>query len=113
MNHKFDVYPYVFMDIVKYEIKASVAYHASTFMEWYWYLDFRLAELTAKDKEKKLLEMAKNDLEAYIYDMNDKLTDEDHEKCSTSAQREEYSKLFAEAGEWMYEQEEDAKKEVF
>lgn len=34
MNHKFDVYPYVFMDIVKYEIKASVAYHASTFMEW-------------------------------------------------------------------------------
>lgn len=78
-----------------------------------WYLDFRLAELTAKDKEKKLLEMAKNDLEAYIYDMNDKLTDEDHEKCSTSAEREEYSKLFAEAGEWMYEQEEDAKKEVF
>lgn len=74
--------------------------------------DFRLAELTAKDKEKKLLEKAKNDLEAYIYDMSDKLTDDDHEKCSTSTEREEYSKLFAEAGEWMYEQEEDAKKEV-
>lgn len=73
----------------------------------------RLAELTAKDKEKKLLEKAKNDLEAYIYDMSDKLSDEDHEKCSTSTEREEYSKLFAEAGEWMYEQEEDAKKEVF
>lgn len=73
----------------------------------------RLAELTAKDKEKKLLEKAKNDLEAYIYDMSDKLTDDDHEKCSTSTEREEYSKLFAEAGEWMYEQEEDAKKEVY
>lgn len=73
----------------------------------------RLAELTAKDKEKKLLEKAKNDLEAYIYDMSDKLTDDDHEKCSTSTEREAYSKLFAEAGEWMYEQEEDAKKEVY
>ncbi|XP_022325239.2 hypoxia up-regulated protein 1-like isoform X1 [Crassostrea virginica] len=73
----------------------------------------RLAELTAKDKEKKLLEMAKNDLEAFIYDMSDKLNDEDHEKCSTATEREEYSKLLAEAGEWMYEQEEDAKKEVF
>lgn len=76
------------------------------------FLHFRLAELTAKDKEKKLLEMAKNDLEAFIYDMSDKLNDEDHEKCSTATEREEYSKLLAEAGEWMYEQEEDAKKEV-
>lgn len=57
--------------------------------------------------------MVKNDLEAYIYDMNDKLTDEDYEKCSIFAEREEYSKLFAEVGEWMYEQEEDVKKEVF
>lgn len=56
--------------------------------------------------------MAKNDLEAFIYDMSDKLNDEDHEKCSTATEREEYSKLLAEAGEWMYEQEEDAKKEV-
>lgn len=103
MNYKFDVYLYVFMDIVIYEIKVLVVFYVFIFIEWYWYLDFRLVELIVKDKEKKLLEMVKNDLEAYIYDMNDKLTDEDYEKCSIFAEREEYSKLFAEVGEWMYE----------
>ncbi|XP_061188994.1 hypoxia up-regulated protein 1-like isoform X1 [Saccostrea echinata] len=73
----------------------------------------RLTDLTAKDKEKKLLEKAKNDLEAFVYDMGDKIHDEDHQKCSTETEREELSKMLSDAGEWMYEQEEDAKKEVF
>jgi hypoxia up-regulated 1 len=73
---------------------------------------FRLADLTAKDKEKKLLEKAKNDLEAYIFDMNDKLTWEVYEKCSTYTERETLGKMFMEASDWMYDQDDDAKKEV-
>ncbi|XP_052061435.1 hypoxia up-regulated protein 1-like isoform X3 [Mytilus californianus] len=73
----------------------------------------KLAELTAKDKEKKLLEKSKNDLEAFIFDMNDKLTQEVYEKCSTEAEREKLSKLMSEASDWMYDQEEDAKAEIY
>ncbi|CAC5426298.1 HYOU1 [Mytilus coruscus] len=73
----------------------------------------KLAELTAKDKEKKLLEKSKNDLEAFIFDMNDKLTQEVYEKCSTEAEREKLSKLLSEASDWMYDQEEDAKAEIY
>ena len=36
-------------------------------------LSFRLSDLTARDKEKVLLEKAKNELESFIYDMGDKL----------------------------------------
>lgn len=73
---------------------------------------YRLAELTAKDKAKKVLEKSKNDLEAFIFDMNDKLTQEMYEKCSTEAEREKLTKLLSEASDWMYDQEEDATAEV-
>ncbi|VDI13919.1 Hypothetical predicted protein [Mytilus galloprovincialis] len=73
----------------------------------------KLAELTAKDKAKKVLEKSKNDLEAFIFDMNDKLTQEMYEKCSTEAEREKLTKLLSEASDWMYDQEEDAKAEVY
>ncbi|CAG2256140.1 HYOU1 [Mytilus edulis] len=73
----------------------------------------KLAELTDKDKAKKLLEKSKNDLEAFIFDMNDKLTQEMYEKCSTEAEREKLTKLLSEASDWMYDQEEDAKAEVY
>ena len=73
---------------------------------------FRLSDLTAKDKEKKLLEQAKNELEAFIYDMGDKLTQELYEKCSTEEERESINKHLADASDWLYDQEEDTKKEV-
>ncbi|XP_063441737.1 hypoxia up-regulated protein 1-like isoform X3 [Mytilus trossulus] len=73
----------------------------------------KLAELTTKDKAKKLLEKSKNDLEAFIFDMSDKLTQEMYEKCSTEAEREKLTKLLSEASDWMYDQEEDAKAEVY
>lgn len=44
--------------------------------------------------------------------MNDKLTQEMYEKCSTEAEREKLTKLLSEASDWMYDQEEDAKAEV-
>ncbi|XP_069115800.1 hypoxia up-regulated protein 1-like isoform X1 [Argopecten irradians] len=73
----------------------------------------KLADLTAKDKEKKLLEKAKNDLEAFIFDMGDRLSQPLYEKCSTETEREEYSKTLSESSDWMYEQDDDAKKEIY
>lgn len=72
----------------------------------------RLADLTAKDKEKKLLEKAKNELESYIYDAQDKLSQDVYEKCSTEEEREKYSGLLSEASDWLYEVEEDTPKQV-
>ena len=72
----------------------------------------RLADLTAKDKEKKLLEKAKNELESFVYETMDKLSQEIYEKCSTEEEREKYNTLLSEASDWLYEQEEDAPKEV-
>ncbi|XP_021370536.1 hypoxia up-regulated protein 1-like [Mizuhopecten yessoensis] len=73
----------------------------------------KLADLTAKDKEKKLLEKAKNDLEAFIFEMGDRLSRPMYEKCSTEMEREEYSKVLSESSDWMYEQDDDAKKEIY
>ncbi|KAL5019858.1 hypothetical protein ScPMuIL_002750 [Solemya velum] len=73
----------------------------------------RLSEMTAKDKEKKLLEQSKNDLEAYLFDMADKITQEAYVECSTEEERESLSKKLAEASDWQYEQDDDAKKEIF
>lgn len=73
----------------------------------------KLADLTAKDKEKKLLEKAKNELESFVYETMDKLSQEIYEKCSTEEEREKYSTLLSEASDWLYEQEEDAPKETF
>ena len=44
--------------------------------------------------------------------MGDKLTQELYEKCSTEEERESISKNLADASDWLYDQEEDTKKEV-
>ena len=71
-----------------------------------------MSDLTARDKEKVLLEKAKNELESFIYDMGDKLTQELYEKCTTAEEREAISKNLADASDWLYDQEEGTKKEV-
>jgi hypothetical protein len=65
----------------------------------------KLAELERKDRERVMLEEARNKVESYIYRIKNKLIDEEVTigKVSTEAQREEISKLAADAEEWMYE----------
>ncbi|XP_052804905.1 hypoxia up-regulated protein 1-like isoform X2 [Mya arenaria] len=70
----------------------------------------KLADLTARDTEKKLLEKAKNELESFVYDMMDKLSQELYVRCSTEEQREEWMKSLSEASDWLYEQEEETPK---
>ncbi|KAK3107370.1 hypothetical protein FSP39_012931 [Pinctada imbricata] len=73
----------------------------------------KLSDLAAKDKEKKLLEKAKNNLESFIFNTGDKLIQEEYEKCSTEGEREDINKALAEASDWMYDQDDDAKREVY
>jgi hypothetical protein len=65
----------------------------------------KLAELERKDRERVMLEEARNKVESYIYRIKNKLIDDEANiaKVSTEAQREEISKLAVDAEEWMYE----------
>ncbi|XP_050415640.1 hypoxia up-regulated protein 1 isoform X1 [Patella vulgata] len=73
----------------------------------------RLKELRKLDLEKVELEKAKNSLESYIFDMQDKMSQEDYMTCSTTEEQENMSKLFSESSDWLYETPEDTKKEEY
>jgi hypoxia up-regulated 1 len=63
----------------------------------------KLLEMALKDKERMMLEEAKNRVESYIYYVKNKLMDEESaiEKVSTKKQREEAEKLALDAEEWL------------
>lgn len=65
----------------------------------------KLAELERKDRERVMLEEARNKVESYIYLIKNKLVDDEEAigKVSTTEQREELSKLANDAEEWMYD----------
>lgn len=65
----------------------------------------KLLELASKDKERMMLEEAKNKVESYIYKIKNKLMDDEEavEKFSTEKQRDEVKKLADSAEEWLYE----------
>eukprot|EP00540_Astrosyne_radiata_P017034 CAMPEP_0116852442 /NCGR_PEP_ID=MMETSP0418-20121206/17292_1 /TAXON_ID=1158023 /ORGANISM="Astrosyne radiata, Strain 13vi08-1A" /LENGTH=619 /DNA_ID=CAMNT_0004484599 /DNA_START=34 /DNA_END=1895 /DNA_ORIENTATION=+ len=66
---------------------------------------FKMTELTRKDKERVMLEEARNKVESYIYHIKNKLVDDEEVigKVSTEEQREEIRKLAEDAEEWMYD----------
>ena len=71
-----------------------------------------MRELKRKDEEKLQLAKATNDLESFIVDTQDKLYQEDYEKCSTESEREELQKSLSEASDWLYEQDSSTEKKV-
>ncbi|KAL3924461.1 MAG: hypothetical protein SGILL_001033 [Bacillariaceae sp.] len=75
---------------------------------------FNLAELARKDKERVLLEEAKNHLESYFYKIKNKLVDDEENiaTISTAEQREEISKLATEAEDWLFDEGDTAELEV-
>merc|ERR1712125_14104 len=56
----------------------------------------KMDELARKDKERQMLEEARNKVESYIYKIKNKLVDDEENigKVTTESQREEVSKLF-------------------
>lgn len=65
----------------------------------------KLADLKRKDQERVMLEEAKNRVESYIYQIKNKLIDDEDNiaKVSTEEQREELRKLAEDGEEWLYD----------
>mmetsp|Transcript_14708 Transcript_14708/g.16217 ORF Transcript_14708/g.16217 Transcript_14708/m.16217 type:complete len:932 (-) Transcript_14708:46-2841(-) len=65
----------------------------------------KLMELAQKDKDRMMLEEARNKVESYIYEIKNKLSDyeDDIAKISTEEQREALRKAAENAEEWMYD----------
>lgn len=65
----------------------------------------KLLDLAKKDKERVLLEEARNKVESYVYFIKNKISDDEENinKVSTEEQRAHVLKLAEEAEEWMYE----------
>jgi len=75
---------------------------------------FNIAELARIDKERVLLEEAKNNVESYMYKIKNKLMDHEEEiaKVSTEEQRAELLKSAEVAEEWLFGEADDADLET-
>ena len=75
----------------------------------------KLNELARKDKERMMLEEAKNKVESYIYQIKNKLVDDEENvnKVTNDKQRKEIKKLADDAEEWMYDDGYDADLPTF
>eukprot|EP00538_Stauroneis_constricta_P000438 CAMPEP_0119551156 /NCGR_PEP_ID=MMETSP1352-20130426/4487_1 /TAXON_ID=265584 /ORGANISM="Stauroneis constricta, Strain CCMP1120" /LENGTH=934 /DNA_ID=CAMNT_0007597165 /DNA_START=299 /DNA_END=3103 /DNA_ORIENTATION=+ len=65
----------------------------------------KMIELDRKDMERIALEAEKNKVESYIYQIKNKLIDDEEllSKVSTEEQREELKKISEDAEEWLYD----------
>ncbi|XP_053861821.1 hypoxia up-regulated protein 1 isoform X3 [Malaclemys terrapin pileata] len=77
------------LDLLEEELKSSVK---------------KLQDLTVRDLEKQELEKSANSLEAFIFETQDKLYQEEYQFVSTEEQREEISRKLSEASNWMEEE---------
>ena len=73
----------------------------------------RISEMRKKDQEKKKIEKAKNDLETFIIDGQDKLYQDKYVTCSKEEERADLTAKFSAASDWLYEQEEDTPRKVW
>ncbi|KAL8594265.1 hypothetical protein ACOMHN_044209 [Nucella lapillus] len=101
--------------VVKENIEASVEVKdmADLTGDTFAQARLRLEALQTKDQEKMALGQAKNELEGFIFDTQDKLTQDHYEACSTPEERTHIQHQMSQASDWLYEQPEDSKKEVF
>lgn len=73
---------------------------------------YRLRDLTKKDEDKNRLAAVKNNLEAFSYDVKNKLYEEEYEACSTEEEREEIREKITAIMDWYDEQGLDTVVEV-
>lgn len=73
----------------------------------------RLAEMTERDLEKKLLEAAKNSLESFIFDMQDKMYSDEYVQASEEEERTTITSTLSAASDWLYEDGESADRKAF
>uniref|UniRef100_A0A8C0GUL3 Hypoxia up-regulated protein 1 n=1 Tax=Chelonoidis abingdonii TaxID=106734 RepID=A0A8C0GUL3_CHEAB len=77
------------LDLLEEELKSSVK---------------KLQDLTVRDLEKQEREKSANSLEAFIFETQDKLYQEEYQFVSTEEQRGEISRKLSEASNWMEEE---------
>lgn len=68
--------------------------------------------MTKKDEDKKKLAAVKNELEAFSYDVKNKLYEEEYESSSTEEERETIREKITEIMDWYDEQGLDTTLEV-
>ena len=65
----------------------------------------RLKYFAKIDKDKAALEKARNELESFVFDAQDKLTSQKmYVDCSTDTERAAILRQLSEASDWLYEQ---------
>ena len=64
------------------------------------------------EREKQLLAQAKNEIESFVFDIQDKMDQPDYKKCSTEEERTEILSKMSEASDWLFDQEDDAPRKV-
>lgn len=72
----------------------------------------RIEDLRRRDIEKRKLEKAKNELESFIVEAQDRLYQTEYEKCSKEEERVEMQSKLSLASDWLYEQEDSTPRKV-
>ncbi|KAI6650452.1 Hypoxia up-regulated protein 1 isoform X2 [Oopsacas minuta] len=73
----------------------------------------KLLTLALKDEEKRLLELAQNNLEAFIYDLKERLFRDETLALTSEEQREEMANVILKISEWFFDQGADTPKEEY
>jgi len=71
-----------------------------------------IAQLKKLEEEKHLLAQVKNEIEAFVFDAQDRLEQKDYKLCSTEDERIAIVAKLAEASDWLIEQEDNTPRQV-
>lgn len=72
-----------------------------------------LDDLKKLDEEKDLLEKAKNEIEAFVFDAQDKLDQKNYKLCSTEDERIAIKEKLASVSDWLVEQEDSTPRKDY
>jgi len=71
-----------------------------------------IAELKKLEEEKHLLAKVKNEIEAFVFDAQDRLEQRDYKLCSTEDERITIMAKLSEVSDWLIEQEDSTPRKV-
>jgi len=71
-----------------------------------------IAVLKKLEEEKHLLSKLKNEIEAFVFDAQDRLEQRDYKLCSTEDERVAITAKLSEASDWLIEQEDSTPRKV-
>ena len=71
-----------------------------------------IAQMKKLEEEKHLLAKVKNEIEAFVFDAQDRLEQRDYKVCSTEDERVAIAAKLSEASDWLIEQEDSTPRKV-